>query len=78
MKKQLYLLVIFSLFSFALTGQKNVPATIKMKDGTAIEIHHFGKLTCESNPYAETYTTVRGKYNQSPTCLLYTSPSPRD
>ncbi|MBN2275604.1 MAG: hypothetical protein JXK95_14825 [Bacteroidales bacterium] len=67
MKKQLYLLVIFSLFSFALTGQKNVPATIKMKDGTAIEIHHFGKLTCESNPYAETYTTVRGKYNQSPT-----------
>jgi hypothetical protein len=67
MKKQLCLIVIFSLFTFALTGQKNVPATIKMKDGSSIEIYHFGRLICESNRYAETYTTLRGKYNESPT-----------
>jgi hypothetical protein len=67
MKKQLFILVIVSLFSVSLRGQKNVPATITMKDGSKLEIYHFGKLICESNPYAETYTTLRGKYNESPT-----------
>ena len=67
MKKQLCLFVIFSLFTFALAGQKNVPATITMKDGSSVEVYHFGRLVCESNRYAETYTTLRGKYNNSPT-----------
>ena len=67
MKKQFCLFVIFSLFTVALTGQKNVPATIMMKDGSSFDIYHFGRLICESNRYAETYTTLRGKYNQSPT-----------
>lgn len=67
MKKQLFSVAMLSLFSVALMGQKNVPATVKMKDGSTVEIHHFGKLVCESNIYAETYTIVRGKYSQSPT-----------
>lgn len=67
MKKQFCLIVIASVFTVALTGQKNVPATIKMKDGSSVEIYHFGRLICESNRYAETYTTLRGKYNESPT-----------
>jgi len=74
MKKQLCLFVIFSLFTFALAGQKNVPATITMKDGSSVEVYHFGRLICESNRYAETYTTLRGKYNYSPTEIKdYTS-----
>jgi hypothetical protein len=67
MKKSFIALVIFSLFSFAVSGQKNVPATVTLKDGTSIDVYHFGKLSCESNPYAETYTHVRGKFSQSPT-----------
>jgi hypothetical protein len=67
MKKPFIVLLVLSLFSFVVSGQKNVPATITLKDGSRIEIYHFGKLVCESNQYAETYTIVRGKYIQSPT-----------
>ncbi len=60
--------LIFLFFSYTVSGQqKNVPGTITLKDGTIIEMHHFGKLVCESNRYADTYTTLKGKYNQSPT-----------
>jgi hypothetical protein len=67
MKRYFCLSLVFALFTLSLAGQKNVPATIKMKDGSSIEIYHFGRLVCESNIYADTYTTLRGKYNQSPT-----------
>ncbi len=68
MKKSIILYFIFLLFSCNLIGQqKNVPGIIKLKDGTSIEMYHFGKLVCESNRYADTYTTLKGKYNQSPT-----------
>jgi hypothetical protein len=67
MKKLLVVLLGISLFSFMVSGQKNVPATIKLLDGALIEVYHFGKLVCESNQMAETYTHVRGKYSQSPT-----------
>lgn len=68
MKKNFCLSLALSLFTLSLAGQKNnVPVTVKMKDGSNIEVHHFGRLQCESNLYAETYTTLRGKYNQSPT-----------
>jgi len=67
MKKPFIALFVLSLFSFVVSGQKNVPATVTLKDGSRMEIYHFGKLACESNPMAETYTHVRGKYSQSPT-----------
>lgn len=68
MKKTFFFCFILLLFSINLIGQqKNVPGIIKLKDGTSIEMYHFGKLVCESNRYAETYTTLKGKYNQSPT-----------
>lgn len=67
MKKPFLALLVLSLFSFVASGQKNVPATVTLKDGSRIEIYHFGKLACESNPMAETYTHVKGKYSQSPT-----------
>jgi hypothetical protein len=68
MKKTFFLYFIFLLFSYNLIGQqKNVSGIIKLKDGTSIEMYHFGKLVCESNRYADTYTTLKGKYNQSPT-----------
>ena len=44
-----------------------VKATIRLKDGKTIDVHHFGKLACESNRYASTYTTLRGKYSGSHT-----------
>jgi hypothetical protein len=67
MKKHFIFWVIASLICVTVNGQKNVPATIKLKDGSSIEVYHFGKLTCESNRYIDTYTSVRGKYMQSPT-----------
>jgi hypothetical protein len=67
MKKLFIFLFGISLFSFTVSGQKNVPATIKLKDGSTMEVYHFGKLSCESNQFADTYTHVRGKYSQSPT-----------
>jgi hypothetical protein len=67
MKNQILFVAILSVFSTAAFAQKNVPATLDMKDGSSIEIYHFGKLVCESNINAETYTTLRGKYSQSPT-----------
>jgi hypothetical protein len=67
MKKPFIVLLGVILFSFLASGQKNVPVTITLKDGSRIEIYHFGKLVCESNQYAETFTHVRGKYSQSPT-----------
>jgi len=67
MKTPFILLLGLSLFSFAVSGQKNVPVTVTLKDGSRMEIYHFGKLVCESNQYAETFTHVRGKYSQSPT-----------
>jgi len=67
MKKTFIALLVLSLFSFAVRGQKNVPATVTMKDGSRMEVYHFGKLVCESNQLAQTFTIVRGKYSQSPT-----------
>jgi len=67
MKKSFIALLILSLLSIAVNGQKNVPATVTLKDGSRMEIYHFGKLVCESNQYAETFTIVRGKFSQSPT-----------
>jgi hypothetical protein len=67
MKKPFIALLGLSLISFIVSGQKNVPATITLKDGSRIEVYHFGKLACESNKFAETSTLVRGKYSQSPT-----------
>jgi hypothetical protein len=59
--------VLLSLFSLSSFAQNPVKAVIRLRDGKSIEVHHFGKLTCESNPYAETFTTLRGKYLGSPT-----------
>jgi len=70
MKKLVIPGLILFVFSTALMGQKNVPATVTMKDGSKLEIYHFGRLICESNRYAETYTTLRGKFNQSPTEIM--------
>jgi|GEM_PF-1761962 hypothetical protein len=44
-----------------------VRASIRLKDGKTIDAHHFGKLQCESNRYAATFTILKGKYNGSPT-----------
>ena len=62
MKKNI---LIFTLFVTALSmqAQPAVKAVIALKDGKKIEVSHFGKLVCESNRYASTYTTLRGKYN---------------
>jgi hypothetical protein len=48
-------------------SQAPVKATIRLKDGKTIEAYHFGKLTCESNRTASTFTILRGKFNGSHT-----------
>jgi len=61
------LLCLFALIFSAVSGQSAKKATLHLKDGKIIEASHFGKLFCESNRYAPTYTILRGKYSGSPT-----------
>lgn len=42
-------------------------ATIQLKDGKSVNVHHFGKLACESNRYAATFTILRGTFSGSHT-----------
>jgi hypothetical protein len=65
--KKTYVLVFFSLLAIASKAQNPVKAVIHLNDGKTIEVHHFGKLTCESNRSAETFTILRGKYSGSHT-----------
>jgi hypothetical protein len=63
MKNRIFVSILVSLLMFSAMGQNAVKATIRLKDGKNIEVVHFGKLKCESNPYAATFTILRGKYN---------------
>jgi len=65
MKKELALVIFISVLAVNLMGQSPVKAVIKLKDGKTVNVHHFGKLSCESNPYASTFTILRGKYSGS-------------
>lgn len=68
MKNKVLTVAILWIFSTAVFAQtKNIPATIEMKDGSSIEVFHFGQLACESNINAETYITLKGKFSGSPT-----------
>ena len=49
------------------SAQSPVKATIHLKNGKVIEARHFGKMKCESNQYAPTFTILRGQYNGSHT-----------
>ena len=42
-----------------------VKATIRLKNGKVIEAFHFGKLKCESNAYAASFTTLKGKFHDT-------------
>jgi len=61
------LICLFLLVFAAVSGQTARKAIIHLKDGKKIEASHFGKLFCESNRYAPTYTILRGKYSGSHT-----------
>jgi len=63
MKTLLVSLILITSALTATSGQSPVKASIQLKDGKTIDVYHFGKLTCESNRYASTYTILRGKYN---------------
>lgn len=63
MKTLLVTLLLITSTLTATFGQSNVKASIRLKDGKTIDVYHFGKLICESNRYASTYTILRGKYN---------------
>lgn len=67
MKSGLTVLFTLLLAATGVLAQDKVPAVIKLKDGNTIEVYHFGKLYCESNRTAYTYTILRGKYYDSPT-----------
>lgn len=49
------------------SGQSKVGAIINLNDGKSIDVYHFGRLSCESNKFAETFTILRGRYFDSPT-----------
>lgn len=63
-------LICCLILTFAVTssrGQSPVKATLQMKDGKTVNVHHFGKLFCESNRSTPTHTILRGKYSGSHT-----------
>jgi hypothetical protein len=59
-------ILLFGIFCLS-SGQSPVKATIRLKNGKVIDVRHFGKLKCESNQYAATYTILRGKFSGSHT-----------
>jgi hypothetical protein len=65
-KKLLIVTILLNAVIISATCQP-VKAIIKMKDGKTIEAYHFGKLKCESNAYASSFTTLRGKFHDSHT-----------
>ena len=67
MNKLLLSLFLLTAAATAAISQPPVKATINLKDGKTIKVYHFGKLICESNRYAPTFTILRGKYNGSHT-----------
>jgi hypothetical protein len=67
MKKLLPVIILLSSTLIGAYCQSPVKAVIYLKDGKKIEVHHFGKLKCESNAYASTYTILKGKYQGSHT-----------
>ena len=67
MKSFFISLLLFAATAAAAFSQSPVKATIHLKNGKTIEAYHFGKLTCESNRYATTYTILRGKFRDSHT-----------
>ena len=62
MKGILTLFVLSAIMSASM-AQSPVKATIRLKDGKTIEASHFGKLKCESNAYAATFTILKGKFH---------------
>lgn len=61
--KKTTLILAFLASAAVLFGQNSVKAVISLKDGKKVEVVHFGKLLCESNRYAATSTTLKGKYS---------------
>jgi hypothetical protein len=47
--------------------QKLQPVLITLKDGTNIDVHHFGQLQCGKNVYSNDYVITRGKFMDAPT-----------
>ncbi len=64
-KLQLILSLIFVISLAWVNAQSPVKAVIKLKDGKTVEAYHFGKLKCESNSYASTFTILKGKFHGS-------------
>jgi hypothetical protein len=63
MKKLFFVSIFLAAILLNALGQSAVKATIHLKDGKVVEAYHFGKLKCESNAYASTFTTLKGKFN---------------
>jgi len=70
----LFTMKTFTLTILLLTGivtlshaQSPVKATIHLKNGKVIDARHFGKMKCESNQYANTFTMLRGQFSGSHT-----------
>jgi hypothetical protein len=60
-------ILLLTGISFLSSGQSPVKATIHLKGGKVVEARHFGKMKCESNQYAGTFTILRGLYSGSHT-----------
>lgn len=60
-----FLLAVVLLAAVTTAVGQPVKAAIRLKDGKTIEAYHFGKLVCQSNPYAEIKTILRGKFHDS-------------
>ncbi len=63
MKLQNLLFAALLIIAPSINAQQNLQAaTIILKDGTTLEIHHFGQLQCGKDVYSDDYILVRGKF----------------
>jgi hypothetical protein len=64
MRNTVLFAILLCLTSIAAFCQP-VKATIRLKNGKTIEAYHFGKLKCESNAYASSFITLKGKFHDT-------------
>ena len=60
-------LILFAFLTISLSGQKTVPALIKLKDGNNVDVYHFGQLDCNKTRYFDSYIMLKGRYENIPT-----------
>ncbi len=60
--KSLVILILLTVVTSLSAQQKNQAAVITLKNGTTLDVYHFGQLQCGKDVYSNDYIITRGKF----------------